>query len=91
MYIYFILEMLVNPYDVSNEYQVAKASRSTDMYAFALVAYELLTEEKPFADVHKETLLAVKVHQGMFNMYMIINIFLLQYNTIQCNYKMLTY
>jgi serine/threonine protein kinase len=64
--IYCAPEMLINPFiDGANETQVAKPSRKTDMYAFALLAWEVLAETKPFLSIKSEAALCSKVHQGM--------------------------
>lgn len=57
--------MLINPYNETDDMKVAKASRRTDMYAFSLVLWELMSEERPFVEITKETVLAIKVHQGV--------------------------
>ena len=56
--------MLVNPY-VEFQGTVAKASRKTDMYAFGMLAWEVLTEERPFHDVRSESVLCSRVHKGV--------------------------
>jgi hypothetical protein len=43
---------------------VARASRSTDMYAFGVIAYEVLTRERPFGEANTEYKLAKKVCKG---------------------------
>ena len=45
--------------------QVASASRSTDIYAFAIIAWEVLARMRPFADVKNPTSLANKVSKGL--------------------------
>lgn len=61
-------EMLVNPYHVTmnvNELAlVAKASRRTDMYAFALLAWQLMAQRRPFSEVKGEVMLCSHVHSG---------------------------
>jgi hypothetical protein len=44
---------------------VAKASRKTDVYAFAMLSWELLTESELFPDIISETVLCSRVHQGL--------------------------
>jgi hypothetical protein len=66
--------MLHNPYTIYNntqnnsthihEEQVAKASRKRDVYAFAILAWELLTETKPFQGTSYEIVLSSMIHQG---------------------------
>ena len=62
--VYCAPEMFVNPYAPVLEDKVAKASRKTDMYAFALIAWEVLSQQKPFVDVQKEMLLVAKIYSG---------------------------
>ena len=64
-------EMLHNPYadnsnseDYASGETIAKPSRKTDMYAFAILCWEVLTEQKPFKNVKNETALSSLVHQG---------------------------
>ena len=59
--IYCAPEMITNPYNINPK--VAKASFKTDMYAFAVLAWELLSESKPF-DGLNEIELASKVHKN---------------------------
>jgi serine/threonine protein kinase len=65
-------EMLENPADLADlansgddDLQVARASRKTDMYAFAILAWETLTRKRPFIEIKKETILAARVHRGV--------------------------
>ncbi len=71
--IYCAPEMLHNPYligttdtsgKVYDEDAIAKPSRKTDMYAFAILAWEVLTEQKPFSNARNETVLSSMIHQG---------------------------
>jgi hypothetical protein len=63
--VYCAPEMLINPYlDVVTD-KVAKASRKTDMYAFAILAWEVLTQESPLHDIKSEAVLGAKIHQGL--------------------------
>ncbi len=64
--LYCASEMLVNPFDETHDSErtVTKATRKTDMYAFAIEAWEILTGLKPIGDVKYETTLALKVHMG---------------------------
>lgn len=61
-------EMLVNPYlttmNVNELGRVAKPSRRTDMYAFALIAWQVLSLRRPFTEIKGEVMLSSKVHQG---------------------------
>ena len=43
---------------------VARASRSTDMYAFGLIAYEVLARKKPFGEIKTINKLSKKVCSG---------------------------
>ena len=52
--------MLRNPQNLDAE--LAKASKKTDMYAFAILLWVLFTEKKPFADADDETALSMQVH-----------------------------
>jgi serine/threonine protein kinase len=61
--LYSAPEMLPNPFAQNVDAQVAKPSRKTDMYAFAVLAWELLTQSKPFSSIANETVLCTKVHQ----------------------------
>jgi serine/threonine protein kinase len=57
-------EQLLNPFDLSGTDTVARTSRRTDMYAFGILSWEIMTQKKPFADVKSEAELGTKVHQG---------------------------
>ena len=58
-------EMLFNPFNKDGDITVARASRKTDMYAFAVVAWEILSQKKPFVSVKSEAELGWNVHQGL--------------------------
>jgi serine/threonine protein kinase len=58
-------EMLVNPFDVGFDETVAKPSRKTDIYAFALLCWQVLVQKPPFGDLRTEGALCAKVHQGV--------------------------
>jgi serine/threonine protein kinase len=62
--LYCAPEMLVNPFNTNFDERVAKSSRKTDMYAFGLMCWEVLSREKPFSDVRTDAALCAKVHQG---------------------------
>jgi len=47
------------------EEEVVKASRSTDMYAFAIIAHEFLSRERPFESVKNPTKLWQKLNRGI--------------------------
>jgi serine/threonine protein kinase len=61
--VYCAPEMLINPY-AEFDGTVAKSSRKTDMYAFAMLAWEVLTQERPFSDLRSEGVLCSRVHKG---------------------------
>lgn len=61
--VYCAPELLVNPYEEFTG-SVAKSSRKTDMYAFAMLAWEMLTQQKPFAEISNESVLCSRVHKG---------------------------
>jgi serine/threonine protein kinase len=60
--VYNAPEILFNPYD--NQNTTAKPSRKTDMYAFSLLAWEILSQSELFPDINSEAVLATVVHQG---------------------------
>lgn len=43
---------------------IAKPSRKTDMYAFALLCWQTLTQKNLFPDITTESVLATMVHKG---------------------------
>jgi serine/threonine protein kinase len=64
--IYCAPEMIMNIYEsVDKAKSVAKASRKTDIYAFALLAWEILSQKKPFSHVTSEPELCMTVHRGI--------------------------
>lgn len=60
--VYNAPEILFNPYD--HQTTTAKPSRKTDMYAFSLLAWEVLSQAELFPDIQSEAVLATVVHQG---------------------------
>lgn len=60
--VYNAPEILFNPYD--HQTTTAKPSRKTDMYAFSLLAWEVLSQAELFPDINSEAVLATVVHQG---------------------------
>lgn len=61
--IYCAPEMLPNASNRSGD--VSRASRKTDMYAFALMTWEILSEKQPYLDVNNnDAALCLKVHNG---------------------------
>lgn len=62
--LYSAPEMLINPYTNAVDGKVAKASRKTDVYAFAMLTWELLAEGDLYPDVFSEPALCSRVHQG---------------------------
>ena len=64
--IYCAPELLTNPFQAvenPNMVTIAQPSRKTDLYAFAILAWELLTQAQPFGDVRTEGELCTKVHK----------------------------
>jgi serine/threonine protein kinase len=62
---YCAAEMLPNPRS-PNAVKVAKASRKTDMYAFAVLAWEIFAQEKPYAYVGNDDVrLCIEVHSNV--------------------------
>jgi serine/threonine protein kinase len=65
--IYCAPEQLHNPYLVVDEdaevapVRVAKPSRKTDIYSFAILMWEVLAEQKPYANIDNEVVLSVRV------------------------------
>jgi serine/threonine protein kinase len=57
-------EMLVNPFNTEFDESVAAASRKTDMYAFGILSWYVLTQTAPFSDVRTEAALCAKIHNG---------------------------
>jgi serine/threonine protein kinase len=63
--LYCAPEMLHNPLQASASSSVSKASRRTDIYAFAVLAWELLADEKPFTEAGNiESKLLTMVHSN---------------------------
>ncbi len=71
--VYCAPEMLFNPYAEQEETSdavtenaavLAKPSRKTDVYAFAVLCWEVLSQLYPFNEVRNETELSAKIHQG---------------------------
>ncbi len=65
--IYLAPELLSNPYQPqfsSSNKVIAKSSRKTDMYAFALLTWEVLSQTQAFSDVQSDVELCVRVHSG---------------------------
>jgi serine/threonine protein kinase len=65
--IYCAPELLMNPFqDIQQgkEIKIAKSSRKTDMYAFAVLAWEILSCKRPFSDIKSEGELCATIHQG---------------------------
>ena len=56
---------ITNHQDVHiDDFKITKASRKTDMYAFAILMWEVITEKKPFNWIKDEVTLCSIVHQG---------------------------
>ena len=74
--IYSAPELLYNPYNMTKTTDsdhsivevptqlVAKPSRKTDMYAFAVLLWEVMAEQPPYREAHNEAMLSAMVHQG---------------------------
>jgi len=62
--VYCAPEMLINPFEEFTG-TVAKSSKKTDMYAFAMLAWEVLTQERPFKELRSESALSTRVHKGV--------------------------
>ncbi len=67
--IYCAPELLFNPFSprdesVSMRNLIAKPSRKTDIYSFAVLAWEVLSGELPFDEAQNEIMLSTMVHQG---------------------------
>ena len=56
-------EMLFNP-STESQTEVAKPSRKTDIFAFGILSWEVLTQNRPFSDVNNEIELSDLLHQG---------------------------
>jgi serine/threonine protein kinase len=66
--IYCAPEMLTNPYAEEVDNKFARPSRKTDMYAYGVLAWEVMTQIKPFQDIASEMVLCAKVHQVSYIM-----------------------
>ncbi|CAM6000696.1 unnamed protein product [Sphagnum balticum] len=65
--IYSAPELLYNPFgdDLdSSSLKIAKPSRKSDVYAFAIMAWELLTEKRAFSQAANLIMLNAMIHQG---------------------------
>jgi serine/threonine protein kinase len=62
--IYSAPEKIVNPFLPVKQDTVAKSSRLSDVYAFAIMSWEVLCQERPFAHITSEAILCSVVHQG---------------------------
>lgn len=62
--IYCAPEMLINVHSDEPTCGVAKPSRKTDMYAFSILMWEVMTEKRPFETIKDEVTLCSFVHQG---------------------------
>ena len=59
----------------SGKAEVAKASRKTDMYAFALVCWQVLSGRRPFAEVaNDEAALVIKVRTLSLELTLILSL-----------------
>ena len=63
--IYAAPELLTNVFeDLEKCSKLFKPSRKSDMYAFAILMWEFITEKKPFDDIKNSVMLCSRVHQG---------------------------
>ena len=64
--VYAAPELLTNVYEknIQSCSRLAKPSRKSDMYAFAILMWEFITEKKPFDDIKNSVMLCSRVHQG---------------------------
>jgi hypothetical protein len=62
--IYCAPEMLMNPYKPWVDNIVSKSTRKTDMYAFGVLAWEVIVQQRPFRTMISEAMLCSAVHQG---------------------------
>ena len=63
--IYCAPEMFHDPFSDQLTHSVAKASRKTDMYAFAVMVWEILTQKRPFMHMLSEAVLVTRIYQGV--------------------------
>ena len=70
--IYCAPEQLYDPYKLQDNdnsttsvMMYAKPSEKTDIYSFAILAWEVLSGQKPFPNVTSQVELSVQVHQGV--------------------------
>jgi serine/threonine protein kinase len=63
--LYSAPEMISNPFADNPDEKLATASRKSDMYAFAVLVWEVLSELLPFTGIRNEVMLATRIHQGM--------------------------
>jgi len=57
----------VAPEFTSDRGQSFQRTRSMDVYSFGCVAYELLSGERPFSNIHDGFLLIIQIHNGLSN------------------------
>lgn len=57
-------EMLFDPVESDDKTTIAKASRKTDVYALAILAWEVMTQKYPFSDIKSKEQLCWCVHQN---------------------------
>lgn len=62
--VYNAPEKLFNPFSDEEVPTISDSTRKTDMYALAILTWEVLSGVKPFESVKQETQLSVKVHKG---------------------------
>ena len=62
--IYSAVEMLANPLDDEGDKKVCVQSRKTDIYAMAVLSWQILARKKPYSHVSDAANLSVRVHRG---------------------------
>lgn len=62
--VYNAPEKLFNPFSDEETPTISDSTRKTDIYAFAILTWEVLSGNRPFDTVKQETQLSVKVHKG---------------------------